>query len=364
MSCQNISDDSYVHMLALKLMFVIAVFVFGLLLVILSALGFLRHKMPQAKVTRNELPSLSLLIPARNETHTVARALTAATALNYPKLEIIVLDDQSQDNTSEKIRSFAQDGVRFIKGEPLPKHWVGKNWAMQQLSEQASGEYILFCDVDVRLSSQGLTRFMRNVASENLAGASIQPKLIPSSLLSAALFPFLIWSTQLLGTKHPKVHPSYGGLQLYRKDHWLQHGGFKRYKNDLLAEFMLAKNFHRIGGFKFYRNNKKIDISYVKSQKRLDQARMRYLRTMPSTSTILFMLHTLCVVLPLLLLIYYPLLYPIIVITAAMAMINISRYWLLSALLLPIAAVYELIIALSSFALAIFKPATWKSRKL
>lgn len=320
--------------------------------------------MPTARVSEKELPSLSLLIPARNETHTVARALTAATALNYPKLEIIVLDDQSQDNTPEKIRSFAQDGVRFIKGEPLPEHWIGKNWAMQQLSQHASGEYLLFCDVDIRLSSQGLTRFMRNVSQDNLAGASIQPKLIPESVLSAAVFPFLIWSTQLLGTRHPKLHPSYGGMQLYRKDRWLQHGGFQRYKNDVLAEFMLAKNFQKIGGFKFYRNNKKIDITYVKPQERLDRARMRYLRTMPSASTVLFVLHLLCLVLPVISLMYYPLLYPVVALAAAIALIDVSRYWLLSSLLLPIAAVYELIILFSSLAASVFKPASWKSRQL
>ena len=344
------------------MMLFILTIIISAIVVGLSARGIANYRLPRTQTSEEDLPSVSLLIPARNETHTITRALTAATALNYPKLEIIVLDDQSQDNTSEKIRSFAQDGVRFVAGEPLPEHWIGKNWATQQLSEHASGEYLLFSDIDVQLSSKGLTRLMRAVVRHNLVGASLQPRLIPNSPLSAAAFPFLIWSTQLLGRSHPKIHPSFGGLQLYRKSAWKQHGGFTRYKNDILAEFMLAKNFRRMGSFRFIRNSSELGIAYIKSQSTLDGARMRYLRTLPSTSSILFLLHIMCLISPLMLLLIYPILYPVIALAAAFILYNQHKYWLLCAILLPLAAVYELILLLGSALHTIFRPASWKDR--
>jgi len=72
---------------------------------------------------------------------------------DYPKLEIIVLDDCSQNkHTPEIIRSFAHDGVRFIQGEHPKPTWLAKNQAYDRLAQESSGEFILFCGVDVRFS--------------------------------------------------------------------------------------------------------------------------------------------------------------------------------------------------------------------
>ena len=59
--------------------------------------------------------------------------LERVVASTYPKLEIIVLDDHSQDNTSALIKSFAHKGVRFVEGTKLPEGWLGKNHALQLL---------------------------------------------------------------------------------------------------------------------------------------------------------------------------------------------------------------------------------------
>ena len=75
-------------------------------------------------------------------------ALHRVIASTYPKLEIIVLDDLSADKTPALIKAFAQDGVRFIEGGPVPKDWLGKNHALDTLLRQASGTYVLFLDVE------------------------------------------------------------------------------------------------------------------------------------------------------------------------------------------------------------------------
>src|SRR5690606_12928997 len=95
-----------------------------------------------------EYPSVSICIPARNETHAMAECLERVLKSDYKKLEVLVFDDNSKDDTSAIIRSFAQAGVRFVAGTELPEGWLGKNHALDVLSKEASGTYVLFMAVD------------------------------------------------------------------------------------------------------------------------------------------------------------------------------------------------------------------------
>lgn len=143
-----------------------ALYVFDVLVAaqVLAALVMLRvtvntwrHTRPgnlQTSLTDKELPTVSVLIPARNETEVLQRCLEALVTSDYPKLEIIVLDDCSVNRrTPEIIRGFAHDGIRFIQGaEPDETNWLAKNHAYARLTEEASGSILLFCGVDVEFS--------------------------------------------------------------------------------------------------------------------------------------------------------------------------------------------------------------------
>ena len=133
-----------------------------LYVVAFSALVFVLVKLRKARRTflftrppritsSDQLPSVSVCIPARNETHAMSECLESVLASDYPKLEAIVLDDHSSDNTSHIIRAFAHAGVRFVEGDELPDDWLGKNFSLQTLANEASGKIILFMDVDTRL---------------------------------------------------------------------------------------------------------------------------------------------------------------------------------------------------------------------
>ena len=126
--------------------------------------------------TESELPGVSVCIPARNEAHVLMDCLQKVCASTYQKLEIIVLDDSSADNTSALIKSFASEGVRFVQGKPLQSGWIGKNHALQGLLEQASGTYILFMDVDTRIEPQVVEHTVRSMLSQRLAMVSIVPR--------------------------------------------------------------------------------------------------------------------------------------------------------------------------------------------
>ena len=96
-------------------------------------------------------PKVSILIPARNEAAVIGRTLRSLLVQSYRNFEIIVLDDQSTDDTADIVRNLAKDSprLRLIKGRPLPAGWLGKNWACQQLAGAAEGEWLIFSDADV-----------------------------------------------------------------------------------------------------------------------------------------------------------------------------------------------------------------------
>ena len=87
---------------------------------------------------------VSVLIPARNEETKIGLSLAALVLQRYTPMEILVLDDDSGDNTLEIIRSFEQRDhrIRVIQGKELPDGWIGKNWACHQLFNEAKGDYI------------------------------------------------------------------------------------------------------------------------------------------------------------------------------------------------------------------------------
>ncbi len=100
---------------------------------------------------------VSILIPARNESQNILPLLQSIKDQDYKNIEVIVLDDFSDDDTFEKVSDFCLTDSRFsvVQGKPLPPKWLGKNFACHQLSQLAKGTYFLFLDAD-EIVSNGL----------------------------------------------------------------------------------------------------------------------------------------------------------------------------------------------------------------
>jgi chlorobactene glucosyltransferase len=95
-------------------------------------------------------PLVSVLIPARNEERNIERCLNSLRNQLYKNYEILVLNDNSTDNTLRIINRIATEDkrVKVINGKPLPPDWYGKPFALHQLSEKAAGEILVFTDAD------------------------------------------------------------------------------------------------------------------------------------------------------------------------------------------------------------------------
>ncbi|HEX7483527.1 MAG TPA: glycosyltransferase, partial [Candidatus Saccharimonadales bacterium] len=134
-----------------------------------------RFRMVRTHKAPVELPSVSICIPARNETHAMTQCLERVLSSDYPKMEIIVFDDSSADNTSILVKSFAHAGIRFIPGADLPQGWLGKNHALETLAREASGTYVLFMDVDTHIQTSTISRLVNYMVGEDLRMLSVIP---------------------------------------------------------------------------------------------------------------------------------------------------------------------------------------------
>lgn len=112
---------------------------------------FLRsHAVVTAAEPATDMPLMSIVVPARNEERQIELCVRSLLAQRYPNLEVIVVDDCSNDGTAEIVERLAATDarLRLVRGKPLPEGWVGKPWALTQGVCVTRGNWMLFTDAD------------------------------------------------------------------------------------------------------------------------------------------------------------------------------------------------------------------------
>ena len=204
----------------------------------------------------NFKPLISVLIPARNEEKSIIRCLNSLKNQDYPNIEILVLDDNSTDNTNYVVHKYIQDqpNMRLLNGEDLPNGWIGKHWACNQLSSNAKGDFILFLDADTAIKKETINTTFSQMQLQNAELLTTIPLKKPRCLAEKLLFPFIDWITlALLPIKlSQKLNNSYlsltfGQFMLFNKDAYSSIGGHKEIKNNILDDFNLGRMIKKHG---------------------------------------------------------------------------------------------------------------------
>ncbi len=135
----------------------------------------LKSYLPPPSLNKLLTPQISILIPARNEEGGIEAAIRSALATENAEVEVVVLDDHSEDNTPAIVSRVAllDSRVRLENAPELPSGWCGKQHACHVLSQRARYEYLLFQDADVRLKKHcapRLVAFMEASKAELVSG--------------------------------------------------------------------------------------------------------------------------------------------------------------------------------------------------
>lgn len=145
------------------------------------------------KVNRMHHDLVSILIPARNEEANILNLLQSIEQQDYADYEVIVLDDDSSDQTFAISQAFAAGNPRFrvIKGQPLEQGWLGKTYACHQLAQAAKGKYLLYLDADEQIYDGLINSAVHRISSKNLALLSLFTNQEMRSLGENAVVPLM-----------------------------------------------------------------------------------------------------------------------------------------------------------------------------
>ena len=108
-------------------------------------------------------PSVAAIVPARNEADVIARSIGSLLAQDYPgRFRVILVDDQSSDDTALKARTLADERRDVVQGAPHPAGWTGKLFAVSQGVAQAGDgpDYVLLTDADIAHAPDNLRRLV------------------------------------------------------------------------------------------------------------------------------------------------------------------------------------------------------------
>ena len=202
-------------------------------------------------LTGDDLPSLSIIVPARDEAAAIEEALQRMLGLDYPDYEVIAVNDRSTDGTGalmDRVAAQVGDRLRVVHIEQLPEGWLGKNHAMSVGVSQARGEFILLTDGDVMFDPLTLRRAMAAVRASQLDHLVLLPETVTTTYFETALMN-LFCMMLMASTRFPLVRWKWfkdaylgvGAFNLLRRSAFDQIGGFRSLQLEVADDLMLGR---------------------------------------------------------------------------------------------------------------------------
>ncbi len=222
---------------------------------------------------------VSILIPARNEENNLPKLLDSLGKQDWPRLDIHILDDQSEDRTREiaedfrnRMKSLVQEktssdiNVFVHSSRERPMGWLGKNWACHQLASHARGEICIFLDADTWIAPNGISAIMNGIHRFGLDFATVWPHQVMETLLektvvSSVYATVVTYLPSLYSYRAPawipfrnlrqKVKPMFanacGQCMIFKTETYREIGGHESVKDQVVEDVMLAKMVVRNG---------------------------------------------------------------------------------------------------------------------
>ena len=208
------------------------------------------------KETAKNGPRVAIIVPACNEEHNIGECLESLSAQDYANLEIIVVDDRSEDRTAEIVEGFVQRDARFrlVRNTELPAGWTGKNHALEVGAEAArNAELLLFVDADTRHAPTNVSQAVTYVVTHNvdmlslimpIVNVTFWEKVVQPMTGSMLCIRYPVWKVN-----DPKSSIAFGNGQyiLIRREAYEAVGGHEAVRDKLLEDIAIAKRVKKSG---------------------------------------------------------------------------------------------------------------------
>ncbi len=214
------------------------------------ALGFLfLFRIPRcgrSKAKNRLYPSLSIIIPARNEENSLPILLASIRSQSFTPDETIVVVSQSDDRTSEIAQ---RDGATTIQSGPLPEGWLGKPWACHQGATIARGEILVFLDADTSIEDGGLKNIVETCLERD-GVVSIEPYHKTRKLyeqLSAFFNIIMMGAMGAFTVIGNRIKPIglFGPCIAIRRQQYFESGGHREVRAEVVEDLALGERLKR-----------------------------------------------------------------------------------------------------------------------
>lgn len=202
-------------------------------------------------------PLVSAIVPARNEARNIERCLRALLATSYPALEIVVVDDHSDDGTGAIARGLAHDDqrVRVIENPALPAGWFGKPWACTTGAASARGTILYFADADTAPAPDLVPRAVNAMRARDADLLSVGGTQEMGSFWERVVQPqvFFMLLARFGGTERvnrsrsPRDKIANGQCIFTRRDAYDAVGGHAAVRGEVAEDLMLAQRYFEAG---------------------------------------------------------------------------------------------------------------------
>lgn len=194
-------------------------------------------------------PRVSLLVPARDEAHNLARTLPALLAQGAH--EVIVLDDHSSDGSAALAAGL---GARVVRGAALPPGWLGKTWACQQLGQAATGDVLVFTDADVLWNAGALSAVVHTLLRSRADLLTVWPRQEVGSLGERLIVPLnddvllSLLPAPMVGLPFAAAAAGNGQLMAFWRGPYERLGGHAIVRGEVLEDVVFAARLKARGG--------------------------------------------------------------------------------------------------------------------
>jgi len=224
----------------------------GLLFLHLSRL---RTVSAEEYVEPNTWPTISAIVPARDEARSLGQAVESRLSDDYPCLQVIVVDDRSSDSTGAIADELAarDDRVVALRIEELPAGWLGKTHALARGIEHATGEWLLVSDADVHLAPGGLRKAMAYCEREGLDFLALVPAFRASFVVDVLWTVFMRVLAMLVdpaAVRDPgsKIVMGSGAFMLARRSVFDRTPGYEHLRMETTDDIGLGMMMKQAGG--------------------------------------------------------------------------------------------------------------------
>ncbi len=223
------------------------------LAVVVPGVRRMTHLRDVAPLASPRPPGVTIVIAALDEAKTIEPALRSVLALDYPRLQVVAVDDRSTDDTGTILDRLAREhaALRVEHVRELPAGWLGKNHALHRGACVADGDYVLFTDADVVFDASALARAVAHCERHSLDHLAVIPQVpCRRRLMQMILLEGLVG---LIAHYRPwralsgRAFMGVGAFNLVRAASWRSAGGHEAIAMEVLDDILLGERMHRQG---------------------------------------------------------------------------------------------------------------------